>query len=188
MSNVSRVSWGAAMISLGIALPMAFHMVGLGSVFLPMHIPVLLCGLLTEPVTGAMVGFATPLLSAVLTGMPPLMPPIAQGMTVELALYGFIGSILHRNLRLNVYVSLIGAMLAGRLAYGLLGASVLPLLGLKAVSPLYPVTAGLLSSIPGLVLQVIAVPVIVLAAERSIASLRGRPVRRAAAAGSRSAK
>jgi hypothetical protein len=162
------------MIALGIGLPFAFHLVGLGKVFLPMHIPVLLCGFLTDSWTALFVGALTPVLSAVLTGMPTLVPPVAQAMTVELTLYGVLSSFFYRKMRWNVYVSLALAMLAGRLVYGVLGVALMPLLNMKPVPILYPVTIGLAGSVPGLILQIIVVPPLVAVAEKSIGSLRQR--------------
>jgi len=81
---------GGVFISLGVLLPIAFHAVGaMGSVFLPMHIPVLMAGLLMGPVIGAGVGALTPVCSSLLTGMPPLMPTLPI-MIPELIAYGAV--------------------------------------------------------------------------------------------------
>ena len=173
-SSVSRVTWGALMIALGLLFPMAFHAVGLGKSFLPMHIPVLLCGFLTDPSTGLLVGALTPLLSALLTGMPLLSPPVAQAMMVELGLYGFLAAMLHRRRAVRVYPALLVTMVAGRLVYGVLGALLFRLIGLGPIPALYPISAGLLTGIPGLLLQIAIVPPVVRAAERSIAALHRR--------------
>lgn len=46
-NSVRRLVASALCMALGITLPQAFHMIpNAGSVLLPMHIPVLLCGLL----------------------------------------------------------------------------------------------------------------------------------------------
>ncbi|MDP2859755.1 MAG: ECF transporter S component [Bacillota bacterium] len=148
-------------ISAGILIPMVFHAFGLGKVFLPMHIPVLIAGILYGPEYGLITGLITPGLSALLTGMPPLMPPTAQAMTFELAAYGVLSGLLAHRFRLSVVLSLVGAMVGGRLVYGLLGASLLLLLGFPSVPVLYPLTAGLVSSLPGVVLQLAVVPVVV---------------------------
>ena len=45
-SSTRRLVMAALCVALGVVLPMAFHSVPRGgSIFLPMHIPVLLCGL-----------------------------------------------------------------------------------------------------------------------------------------------
>ncbi len=171
-SSVSRVTWGALMIALGLLFPVAFHTVGLGKAFLPMHIPVLLCGFLTDPATGLLVGVLTPLLSALLTGMPALAPPVAQAMMVELGIYGFLAGVLHRRHAVKIYPALLVTMFAGRVAYGALGALFFGLVGLVRIPVLYPVSAGLIASIPGILLQLVIVPPVVYAAERSVAALR----------------
>jgi uncharacterized membrane protein len=177
-STALRLTWGAMMVALGILFPMAFHAVGLGRAFLPMHIPVLMCGLLTDPYTGLLVGALTPLLSALITGMPLLAPPVAQAMMVELGIYGFVASVLRRKRGVSVYPALLLTMAGGRLVYGLLGALAFRFIGLGSIPVLYPVTAGLLTGAPGVLLQLAIVPPVVMAAERSLASLRLRAVPR----------
>jgi len=162
-------------IALGILLPIAFHMIGQGKVFLPMHLPVLLAGFTCGPGVGAVVGAVTPVLSSALTGMPPMMP-MAPMMTLELATYGAVTGLLYRRARLGIYPSLIVAMIAGRLVYGCCGAVLLPVLGLEGISPLYPLTAGVLSSLPGIVIQLAFVPAVVYLVQRSAAGAPGGPV------------
>ena len=87
----------ALCIALGLVLPSAFHLVGAGSVFLPMHIPVLLCGLLCGWQYGAVCGGIVPLLSSVVTGMPPIFPT-APAMMLELCAYGCLTGLLYRQL------------------------------------------------------------------------------------------
>lgn len=176
-SRVRFLTLTALMVAIGVLLPIAFHAVSLGKALLPMHIPVLLAGFLVGPLAGLIAGLLTPLLSALLTGMPPLAPaPIAQMMCFELATYGLLSGLVYRKLGLGALPSLLLAMLGGRLVYGLLGALVLPLFGLTRVPLLYPLTAGLLSSIPGVVVQILCVPAIVAAVERNAgAIIAGRP-------------
>lgn len=171
------MTYGALFVALGIVFPMFFHAAGAGKVFLPMHIPVLLAGFFTGPATGAVVGFITPVLSALLTGMPPLMPPIAQAMMAELAVYGLLSGLLYKTLRQNVVVALIGAMIGGRAVYGVLAAYILPLFGLNKVSVLYPLTAGLVGSLPGVVLQLVFVPTVVYLAEKTLKARSANPVK-----------
>lgn len=73
--SVRKLCFAAMLLALGLILPQAFHMVGgqaVSSILLPMHIPVLICGLLLGGSYGAAVGCLTPLLSCVLLGMPPV--------------------------------------------------------------------------------------------------------------------
>lgn len=174
MPDMRNLTRGALFLALGVVLPMAFHMAGgpsVGRVFLPMHIPVLLCGFFCGPGTGFLVGTITPLLSGMLTGMPPFMPPTAQVMMWELGTYGLLTGLLYHRARLGVYPALLVAMVSGRLVYGLLGYFVLPMFGLKQVPLLYPLTYGLVTALPGIATQLVVVPLTVLAVTRNASVL-----------------
>ncbi len=162
---------GGFFVALGVLLPIMFHSVGLGKVFLPMHIPVFFSGFLCGPFLGFVVGCTTPPLSSVLTGMPPFMPPMAQTMAVELAVYGMTAGYLYRRLRLGTYLSLVCSMVCGRLVYGVLGYYVLPLFGFPKVALWAPLTTSLVQSLPGVVLQLFVVPVALVLAERNAGGL-----------------
>jgi len=155
------LTYTALYVALGVLLPIAFHAVGLGKVFLPMHIPVFLAGILSGPVSGLITGILAPLLSSLLTGMPPMMPPTAQAMVFELGVYGLLSGLLAHRLRLHPVVALVGGMAAGRIVYGFLAAFILPLFGFKPVPLMYPLTVSVVSSLPGLALQLVVVPVVV---------------------------
>jgi len=157
---------GGLFVALALVLPIAFHALGVGSVFLPMHIPVFLAGFFVSPLVATVVGFVSPLLSSVLTGMPPLSPPVAQSMVFELAVYGLVTALVYRASR-RLYLSWAAAAVAGRLTAGLVGAFFLPLFGFKAVPLFYPLTAGLVTGLPGLVLQALFVPPVVYLLQRA---------------------
>lgn len=71
MNHTSKLTIGGACVALGVVLPIAFHSVpNGGSIFLPMHIPVLLCGLICGPLYGVTCGILAPLISSFCTGMP----------------------------------------------------------------------------------------------------------------------
>ena len=93
----------------------------IGNMLLPMHIPVLLCGLLCGWQYGLVIGFVAPLLRSVLFGMPPIYP-VALAMAFELAAYGLtIGLVytaLHKRGLAALYGSLLVAMVGGRLVWG----------------------------------------------------------------------
>lgn len=166
----------ALLIALGLILPMIFHSLGLGKAFLPMHLPALLAGFLLGPASGLCVGLLTPLLSSLLTGMPVLSPPIAFLMMGELGIYGLMGGLMYKRWHFNVYCSLLVAIAAGRLTFGLLGSSLMPLLGFKPIPVFNLFTVGLLEAIPGVILQLVVVPIAVAIGEQNIATIwqRGR--------------
>ena len=89
-SRTRDLTYAALLIALGLLMPQVFHMIGgqqAGGMFLPMHIPVLMAGLLLGPAYGTAVGVVTPLLSFLISGMPPLAK--LPFMVIELAAYGF---------------------------------------------------------------------------------------------------
>ena len=166
MSSSQRISITGMFIALGILFPMLFHLTGgpgLGRIFLPMHLPVLLAGFLGGPVVGLTTGVLAPGLSSLVTGMPPAPIP-AIPMTFELVVYGGLAGILFRRQHRSLMLSLIVAMLGGRIVYALLFAYILPLFGWEG-APLYAwLTGTVLPSWPGIAIQLVAVPLIVSAA------------------------
>lgn len=153
-------------IALGLVLPTAFHAIGAGNVFLPMHIPVLLCGLLCGWQYGAVCGFVVPLLSSLLTGMPPIFP-VAPAMMLELCAYGCIAGLLYRGkFKLNLYVALAGAMLGGRIVSGIANATILGMAG-KPYGFAAFITGTFVTALPGIILQLVALPVLVAALQKS---------------------
>lgn len=156
--NVKYISFSALFLALGIIFPMLFHSIpNAGGIFLPMHIPVLLCGFICGPVYGLLIGILTPLLSGILTGMPPLMP-IGMAMMLELATYGFLSGWLLK--RFHISVSLILAMIAGRIVSGLANLVLLSFAG-KAYTLGIFLGASFVTSLPGIILQLIIVPLFV---------------------------
>lgn len=157
-------------IALGVLFPMVFHFFGqtAGQVFLPMHIPVLLAGFFVMPGYAAIVGFVTPLLSSVLTGMPPLYP-MAALMAVELCVYALAASLTYRWLSQKgwkkiaaVLVSLIIAMAAGRIAAGLGVWALVGLLGAQMASPVAYISGGIVTGLPGIAIQIVLIPAVVM--------------------------
>ena len=160
MSNqVKQLTLSAFFLALGLVLPFAFHSFGpqAGTVFLPMHIPVLLCGFVCGPAYGALVGMLTPLLSSALTGMPPLMPT-GIAMCLELSTYGFLSGWMTK--KLPLYTSLIITMLAGRAVSGLANLVLLSMAH-KAYTMQIFLTAAFVTAIPGIVLQLVMIPLLV---------------------------
>ena len=124
MKQVKYLVMTALCVALGVVLPVTLHAIpNAGSILLPMHIPVLLCGLVCGPVYGLACGILAPLLSSLITSMPPMA--MLPSMICELAVYGLVAGILIRVIKTryniaNLYLSLLGAMLIGRVIYGAL--------------------------------------------------------------------
>lgn len=157
--HVRSMNVAAMFLALGLLLPMVFHFFGpnAGSMFLPMHIPVLLCGFVCGPFYGALIGILTPLLSSTLTGMPMLMP-IGVSMMFELMVYGLISGLLMK--RYSIYPSLLIAMLSGRIASGIATMVLLSFAG-KAYSLTIFLSAAFVTALPGILLQLLVVPMVV---------------------------
>ncbi len=160
MHRTGKVVASSLFIAFGVVLPVAFHFFGaLGPVFLPMHIPVLIAGLFLGGYAGLAVGALTPLLSSLLTGMPPLLPTLPV-MAGELAVYGAVGGYLYKVWRWNMYVSLATAMVAGRLAAAMMVYVIGNLLSIN-ISPVAYVTGALVTGLPGIIIQLAVVPLLV---------------------------
>ncbi|NLU10962.1 MAG: ECF transporter S component [Tepidanaerobacter acetatoxydans] len=159
--NLYQIALAGVFTAFGIVLPMMFHVLGLGSTFLPMHIPVLLSGFfLDAPVAGA-VGALTPILSSVFTGMPPAFP-VMPYMVFELAAYGYMTSFMYRKLRQNVYVSLVGSMVLGRIVSGIAVWVLTAFFGAKFPTPVAFIAASITNGLPGIAIQLIFIPAVVL--------------------------
>ncbi len=159
----------AFFLALGIIMPFLTGQIpGIGNMLLPMHIPVLVCGYVCGWQWGLAVGFVVPLLRSAMFGMPPMMPT-AAAMAFELAVYGAVTGILNRVLpdkEAFVYVSLAGAMIAGRLVWGIVS---IPLYGVagKAFSWQIFMGGALLNAVPGIILQLVLIPVIIMSLKRA---------------------
>ena len=154
----------ALFLALAFVLPMITgHVPQIGNMLCPMHFPVLLGG-----PWGLALGFAAPLLRSVLCGMPP-MYPIAIAMAFELATYGAVAGFMYRKVQHTlpmIYAALVTSMVAGRLVWG---AVRFVLAGLSGSS--FPFSAFLsgavLTAVPGIVAQLILIPLIVAALQKA---------------------
>jgi len=167
-TNVKKLVLASLCVALGVVLPMAFHSVAnAGSIFLPMHIPVLLCGLICGWPYGLACGLLTPVLASLFTGMPPMA--YLPSMICELAVYGFTAGLVKQFIKtgkplLDTCIALVCAMLAGRLVFGALNA-----LLFRAGDYSFAVwaTAAFVTALPGIVIQLVAIPALVLALQKA---------------------
>jgi thiamine transporter ThiT len=139
----------------------------IGSALCPMHIPVLLCGFFCGPWLAAIVGLIAPLLRFFLFTMPPIMPT-GIAMCFELATYGLIAGLLYKLLpkkHIFVYVTLIVAMLAGRLVWGA-ARTVLYGLGKSEFGWMAFLSGAFINAVPGIILHIIIIPILVIALKK----------------------
>lgn len=156
-------------IALGFVLPyLTGQIPSLGNKLLPMHIPVLLCGMICGWEYGLIVGIIVPISRSLLLGMPPLFP-VATSMAFELAAYGMISGLLYNKLlknKLNLYISLVIAMISGRIVWGLASMILIGISGSAFTINMFIVSA-FINAIPGIILQLILIPSIMIALEKS---------------------
>ena len=160
----------AMMLALAYVLPFfTGNIPQIGSMLLPMHLPVLLCGFLCGGPWGAVVGLIAPLMRSAILGMPPPFPT-AVAMAFELATYGFLSSFLFSKLPkknlTSIYVSLLSAMVGGRLVWGVVTALLLAF-GTSPFTLQAFWVGAVTSAIPGIILQLVAIPAIVLSLQKS---------------------
>ncbi len=172
LSRARELALAGFMGALGLLLPIGFHALGWGGqVFLPMHLPVVVAGFLVSPATAVTLGIVVPFLSSVLTGMPPLAPPIAPLMALELGAKAGVASLLYRSLRTAMWLALPVAIMADWAVLALAAGFAADWFAIKASAIQY-LGAAIVLSLPGTVLQLLAVPVTVLGIEKRVPRLR----------------
>lgn len=168
MTSIVKCAATAVCMALCVVLPMALHAIpNAGTLISPMHLPVLLCGLVCGWQYGLACGLAGPMLSCFITGMPGI--GYLPTMMVELAVYGLVTGLMMKLLRTgkqlaDVYISLLTAMLAGRIITGIVRALIFSAgnYSWKAWA-----TGYFVSSFPGIILQLILIPVLYLALQKA---------------------
>ena len=176
--GIKKLVLSAMFMAIGLVLPFITGQIQqIGNMLLPMHIPVLFCGLICGWQYGAVVGFVLPLLRYALFGMPPIFPT-GVSMSFELAVYGaVIGLIMQqlskrnttdsgKNYVRNLYLALIGAMLAGRIVWGLVR-FILARATMQPFTMEMFMAGAFLTAIPGISVQLILIPGIMAALKRA---------------------
>lgn len=156
-NKTNKITLTGILIAVGLLLPyVTSHAFGIqGTIILPMHIPVLLLGLICGPVVGLFGGVVIPTLSSIITGMPVAFPMLPI-MICELATYGFVSGMVYAKCKKTAYPALISAMLCGRVVYALVYALLLQVNGgvLKALT----MPAAFVAGLPGIIIQLILIP------------------------------
>ena len=145
----------------------------IGSKLCPMHIPVLLCGFIAGPVYAAIVGALAPLLRFALFGMPPIYP-VGVAMCFEMAVYGAVSGLLSEKLPIktaNVYISLVVAMLLGRIAWGIVRVVLSGVSGSPFTWAAF-MAGAFTNAVPGIILHIVLIPVLVIALEKALPWLK----------------
>ena len=169
MSSVKKITIGALCVALCAVLPTAFHAVGLGTAFSPMHLPVLLCGIVCGPLYGLLCGILGPVLANLITGMPPAARMIY--FIPELVAYGGIAGLIYQHVHTgkllpDLYLALVPAMVLGRVVGGV-AQGLFFLASAQEWSVAMWASAYFVSTVPGIILDLIAIPALVIVLERA---------------------
>ncbi len=154
-SEIRRIIFTALVISAGVLIPQLFHLFGLGAVFLPMFLPLMIGAMFLKWNYALLSGIVTPLVSWLITGMPPLVPPILPILMVELSVATLFISLVRTRLISNPWIIVILAIVLNRLILLVIVTVVFPIFGYEHA--LFRM-AFVLSGIPGLIMQIIIIP------------------------------
>ena len=170
MNNVKKLAVTAMLFAVGMVLPFFIGQIpAIGKMLLPMHIPVLLCGFIVGWQYGALIGFLLPIVRGLVFGMPPLYPN-AIAMAFEMAAYGFVSGYLYSHARWQctkmLYISIVTAMLAGRIVWAFAEVILLGIGGNIFTWKMFAAGA-FLNAIPGIIVQLTLIPLIMVALRRA---------------------
>ena len=168
--TVYNLATAAMLFAAGLTLPFITGQIAeIGNMLLPMHLPIMLCGLICGWQYGLAVGFILPLFRSLIFSMPPLYPQ-AVTMALELAVYGFVTGFLYllfkRKNLFSVYVSLITAMLLGRIVKGIANAVCYGLIAKTYTFSMF-IAGAFFEAIPGIILQLTLIPTVLLALKKA---------------------
>lgn len=170
MKSTRKIILSGVLLAIGLVLPPIVRLIPNAGVYIsPMHIPALLGGLTVGPVYGLLVGLLCPILNNLLYGMPA--GDSLWGMMAELPVYGLCAGLLMqwlkkpvKNTLTRVYISLIVAMILGRMAGGFMRGVVL---GAQGYTVAVWITAYFVRTAPGIVIQLILIPAVYMALKKA---------------------
>lgn len=161
--QTKKITYSGLLLAAAVLLPQVFHLIGgpgLGTIFLPMHIPVLLAGFIVGPVGALIVGILSPICSYIYTGgMMPAIPMLYL-MIVELGLYGFSVALIRQKMPNSTWTALIGGMIVGRIGRGVSFLALTSLFGMK-IPEAMGIGVAIMSGLPGIALQLVLIPFLV---------------------------
>ena len=145
----------------------------INSIFSPMHLPVLLCGIICGPFYALTVGAVSPIFRSLILIMPPMFPT-AIAMAFELATYGFFSGIIYNTMKKNskikdiwaICISLVSALISGRIIWGIVTAILTGISGNTYTFGAF-VTTVFIQGFPGILCQIIIIPLLVLALKKA---------------------
>jgi len=160
VSETKKITYSGLFLALAVLIPYIFHISGIpGNVFLPMHIPVILCGFICGKKYGLIIGLISPLINTALVGMPVLYP-IGISMVFELAAYGFFAGYLYKLFNKKIILTLLSSMVIGRIIKGIVMYLITVPFGNIFVLKGF-LTVIFITSIWGILIQIILIPIVI---------------------------
>ena len=167
--SVRKLVLSAMFLALCMVLPFLTGQVPeIGSMLLPMHLPVLIAGFILGAPYAGLIGFIAPFLRFFLFGMPPLFP-VGAAMAVEMCVYGVSAGVLYKvfpKKNAFVYVALVFSMILGRIAWGAAQYVFLMING-SALTMKAFLAGAFVNAWPGIILQLVLVPAVVIALKKA---------------------
>ncbi len=175
--NVKKIALTGLFLAVGTVLPfLTLQVKEIGDSLLPMHIPVMLAGVICGAQYGFSVGLILPFFRSVLFGMPPIYPT-AVWMAAELATYGLIigifQNIIFKKKFPYIFLSLLISMVSGRIVWGIVKGIILGFGGSGFTFALF-ISGGFIDSFPGIIFQFILVPLILKLVEKATKSYKSK--------------
>ena len=172
--RIRKMTYAALCMAIAMVLPLITGQIPeIGAMLCPMHIPALLCGFMCGWPWGFAVGLIAPVLRSAVFGMP-VMFPTAAAMAFEMAVYGAVSGALYRMLpkkKWAVYATLLAAMIAGRLVWGLAQLAIAGLTRSRFTAAAF-LAGAVTTAVPGIIMHIVLIPVLVMVMEREELVLR----------------
>ncbi len=157
--DIKEIAFGGLFGASALLLPVIFHMLHLGHIFMPMYLPLVALAFFVGPLIATSTSFVVPLLSGAATGMPPFFPPVALFMSIELAIMSALISFIYKRWRkLNEWFVLVPVLILGRVVY----VALVYIFSLFVKLPAkFVAGVSFVSGWPGLILIILVVPSLV---------------------------
>lgn len=166
--DIKKIVYTAICLAVSLAIPQICYVIGIfsGSVFLPMHIGVIVTGFIAGPISGGLVGVLVPFICNIITQTPGY--PMVYFLMVEISAFGFSVGYFYKIRKYGINASLILSQIVGRIFYAIAVVFALNVLKMPfAFARMLDITQKLISSIPGIIIQLIVIPPIVRVIEKS---------------------
>ncbi len=163
---IKNLTLSALFLAIGFLLPMLTGQIPyIGKMLLPMHIPVFLCAMICGERYSGAVGFVLPLARSFIFSVP-IMYPTAIAVAFEMGVYGIVTGIIFKRISCgyikSIYISMIAAMISGRIVRCIAELILLRLRGNTFALNAF-ISGTVLNAIPGIAIQLILIPAIMVA-------------------------